>query len=162
MRLIEDGIRCNRQPPQDDCCNQPAHNYIVIYGEKQWLCGEHYDEQMETRGFLHEASCIWMAKIWTRRGSRYEATKCLSFTNKPVARSAAPHSARHNVATLSVCSEPQIKSGLLPPSDCGSSLSFFDLRPYPFLEVRSVRIRNRIVFVLQLGTLFEEVPNTFG
>ncbi|MGA2204839.1 MAG: hypothetical protein ABSG40_23125 [Terriglobales bacterium] len=42
MRLIEDGIRCNQQPPQDDCCNQPAHNHIVIYGEKQWLCAECY------------------------------------------------------------------------------------------------------------------------
>ncbi len=53
MRLIGDGIRCDQQPPQDDCCNQPAHNYIVIYGENQWLCAEHYDEHMETRGFLH-------------------------------------------------------------------------------------------------------------
>jgi hypothetical protein len=43
MRIIGDGIRCN----------QPAHNYIVIYGDKQWLCAEHYDEHMETRGFLH-------------------------------------------------------------------------------------------------------------
>src|ERR1035441_1843658 len=91
------------------------------------------------------------------RGERNHVRRLL---NPPSARSAAPHSARHNVATLSACSEPQIEGGLLPASDCGSSLSFFDLRPHPFLEVRSVRIRNRIVFVLQLGTLFEEVPNT--
>jgi hypothetical protein len=53
MRLIEDGIRCNQQPPQDDCCNRPAHNYIVIYGEKQWLCPECYDGHMSLRGVLH-------------------------------------------------------------------------------------------------------------
>lgn len=53
MRLIGDGIRCNQQPAQEDCCNQPAHDYIIVYGEKQWLCAEHYEEHMETRGFLH-------------------------------------------------------------------------------------------------------------
>jgi len=53
MRIIGDGIRCNQPPPQDDCCGRPAHDYIVIYGEKQWLCPWHYDEHVETRGFLH-------------------------------------------------------------------------------------------------------------
>lgn len=53
MRQIEDGIRCNQQPPQDDCCDLPAHDYIVVYGEKQWLCDTHYDAHMSLRGVLH-------------------------------------------------------------------------------------------------------------
>ena len=52
MRQIEDGIRCNQQPPQDDCCNRPAHDFIIIYGERQWLCARHYDEHLEARGLF--------------------------------------------------------------------------------------------------------------
>jgi hypothetical protein len=52
MRQIEDGIRCNQQPPQDDCCNHHAHDFIVIYGVKQWLCLRHYDEHLEMRGLV--------------------------------------------------------------------------------------------------------------
>jgi hypothetical protein len=29
-----------------------CHDYIVVYGEKQWLCAECYDGHMKTRGFL--------------------------------------------------------------------------------------------------------------
>src|SRR5438128_737720 len=43
-----------------------------------------------------------------------------------------------------------------------SSGSFLDLRPHPFLVMGSVRITDRRVLVLQLRTIFEEVPNTFG
>jgi hypothetical protein len=53
MRLIGDGIRCDEQPPQEDCCNRIAHNFIVIYGGKQWLCAACYDGHVETRRFLH-------------------------------------------------------------------------------------------------------------
>jgi hypothetical protein len=53
MRQIEDGIRCDQQPPQEDCCNRPAHDFIIIYGERQWLCPRHYDDHVQTRGFLH-------------------------------------------------------------------------------------------------------------
>lgn len=52
MRLIGDGIRCDQQPSQNDCCGRPAHNFIIIFGARQWLCAGHYDEHMETRGFL--------------------------------------------------------------------------------------------------------------
>jgi hypothetical protein len=54
----------------------------------------------------------------------------------------------------------RLPSMIVSSASSRSSGSFLNLRPHPFLEVRSVRIRNRIVFVLQLGTLFEEVPNT--
>jgi hypothetical protein len=53
MRQIGDGIRCDQQPPEDDCCGKPAHNFIVIYGRRQWLCAVHFDAHTETRGFLH-------------------------------------------------------------------------------------------------------------
>ena len=53
MRKIEDGIRCNQQPPQDDCCGLPAHDYIIVYGEKQWLCTKHYNDHMSLIGVLH-------------------------------------------------------------------------------------------------------------
>jgi hypothetical protein len=51
-RKIDDGIRLNQQPPQDDCCGRLAHDYIIVYGENQWLCPWHYDAHVETRGFL--------------------------------------------------------------------------------------------------------------
>ena len=53
MRLIGDGLWCDEQPPRDDCCRQPAHDYIIVYGSKQWLCRQHYVEHMETQGLLH-------------------------------------------------------------------------------------------------------------
>ena len=31
MRQIEDGIRLDQQPPQDDCCGKPAHDYIIVW-----------------------------------------------------------------------------------------------------------------------------------
>jgi hypothetical protein len=31
MRVIGDGIRLDQQPPSD-CCNQPAHDWIVVWG----------------------------------------------------------------------------------------------------------------------------------
>ena len=52
MRKIEDGIRCNQQPPQDDCCGEPADNSIIVFGERQWLCDNHYDAHMALRGVL--------------------------------------------------------------------------------------------------------------
>jgi len=51
--VIGYGIRCDQQPPQDDCCNEPAHNFIVIYGQKQWLCAKPYDEHLTLKGVLH-------------------------------------------------------------------------------------------------------------
>ena len=51
MRVIGDGIRLDQQPPSD-CCNQPAHDCVVIWDRKQWLCPQHYTEHMETRSFL--------------------------------------------------------------------------------------------------------------
>lgn len=53
MRKIEDGIRCNQQPPQDDGCGRSAHYYIIVYGERQWLCPECYNGHMSLRGVLH-------------------------------------------------------------------------------------------------------------
>jgi hypothetical protein len=52
-RQIDDGVRLNQQPPQDDCCARPAHDYIIVYGEKQWLCPWHYDDHMSLKGVLH-------------------------------------------------------------------------------------------------------------
>ena len=52
MRLINDGIRCDQQPPQDDCCGRPAHNFIIIFGARQWLCARCNEEHSETRSFL--------------------------------------------------------------------------------------------------------------
>jgi hypothetical protein len=52
-RKIDDGIRLNQQPPQADCCGEPANNFIIVYGEKQWLCPWHYDDHLETRSFLY-------------------------------------------------------------------------------------------------------------
>ena len=52
MRQIEDGIRCDQQPPQNDCCNCQALDFIIIYGERQWLCPRHYDEHFDMRGLL--------------------------------------------------------------------------------------------------------------
>ena len=52
-RKIEDGIRLNQQPPQDDCCGRPAHDYIIVYGEKQWLCPPHYEDHVALLGVLH-------------------------------------------------------------------------------------------------------------
>jgi hypothetical protein len=52
-RAIGDGIRCDQQPPQDDCCGSPAHNFIIIFGARQWLCAEHYDDHLATRSFMH-------------------------------------------------------------------------------------------------------------
>jgi hypothetical protein len=51
MRVIGDGIRLDQQPPSD-CCNQPAHDWIVVWGHKQWLCSRHHTEHIETRGIL--------------------------------------------------------------------------------------------------------------
>ncbi|MGA7929027.1 MAG: hypothetical protein WCA20_23885 [Candidatus Sulfotelmatobacter sp.] len=45
-RKIDDGIRLNQQPPQDDCWGRPARDYIIVYGEKQWLCPWHYDDHI--------------------------------------------------------------------------------------------------------------------
>jgi hypothetical protein len=53
MRAIGDGIRCDQQPPQDDCCGRPARHYIIVYGRQQWLCGVHYDDHIATRSFMH-------------------------------------------------------------------------------------------------------------
>jgi hypothetical protein len=53
MRLIGDGIRCDQQPPQDDCCGRTARHYILILGARQWLCAEHYDDHLATRSFMH-------------------------------------------------------------------------------------------------------------
>jgi hypothetical protein len=52
MRIIGDGIRLDQQPPASDCCNKPAHDHIVVWGRKQWLCSQHYLEYIETRGIL--------------------------------------------------------------------------------------------------------------
>jgi hypothetical protein len=53
MRTIGDGIRLDQhQPRPSDCCNQPAHDFILLWGQRQWLCPEHYDDHMETRGIL--------------------------------------------------------------------------------------------------------------
>jgi hypothetical protein len=52
MRIIGDGIRLDQQPPQPDCCNQPANEFITVWGRKQWLCPRHYAEHMETRTCL--------------------------------------------------------------------------------------------------------------
>jgi hypothetical protein len=49
-RKIDDGIRLNQQPPQADCCGEPANNFIIVYGEKQWLCPRHYDGSRRTAG----------------------------------------------------------------------------------------------------------------
>jgi hypothetical protein len=65
MLKIGAGIRCDQQPPADDCCNLPARDYIVVWGEKQWLCARHYDEHVETRGLFHMA-----ARVSTRTGIR--------------------------------------------------------------------------------------------
>jgi hypothetical protein len=53
MRQIEDGIRLNEQPPQDDCCGRPAHHYVIVFGERQWLCSDCYDAHVSLRGVIH-------------------------------------------------------------------------------------------------------------
>lgn len=53
MRTIQDGIRLNQQPPQEDCCGRLAHDYIIVWGQKQWLCPDCYDDHMSLRGVLH-------------------------------------------------------------------------------------------------------------
>ena len=53
MRIIQDGIRINQQPPQDDCCNLPAQNFIIVFGQRQWLCPRCYADHMSLRGVLH-------------------------------------------------------------------------------------------------------------
>ena len=65
MRAIGDGIRCKQQPPQDDCCGRPAHNFILIFGARQWLCARRYDQHLSAKGVL---PCG--AKIRMRRGVR--------------------------------------------------------------------------------------------
>jgi len=37
----------------NDCSGRPAHHYIVIYGQEQWLCGVHYDDHIATRSFMY-------------------------------------------------------------------------------------------------------------
>lgn len=34
------------------CCGRIAHNFIVIYGRRHWLCALRLNAHMETRGFL--------------------------------------------------------------------------------------------------------------
>ena len=51
MRLIGDGIRCDQQPPQGDCCAGRAQLHYHLRREAVAVAG-HYDEHMETRGFL--------------------------------------------------------------------------------------------------------------
>ena len=52
MRAIGDGIRCDQQPPQDDCCGKPARHYIIIFGARQWLCCECYEGHLSVKGLL--------------------------------------------------------------------------------------------------------------
>jgi hypothetical protein len=27
-------VPCDQQPPHDDCCGEPAHDFIIIYGDR--------------------------------------------------------------------------------------------------------------------------------
>ena len=52
MRIIQDGIRINQQPPQDDCCNLPAQNGPGCYADHVSLRGLlHYEgEGLDANG----------------------------------------------------------------------------------------------------------------